>query len=116
MRGAASARLTPAQAEREKDIARRIGPGQQCRVLEDIADIAGPRLPSGLPGDAPVAGALQPGQQPQQGRLAAAGRAEKGDEFPGADLGGNAVQRAQPVRKGLADRMEGEHYFFRPKP
>jgi len=40
----------------------------------------------------PVSRALEPGQQPQQRRLAAAGRAEDGRQGPGRDLQVQASQ------------------------
>ncbi|MNT63199.1 hypothetical protein D3C72_2009930 [compost metagenome] len=42
--------------------------------------------------DGAGAGLLEAGDEPQQGGLAAAGRAEKGEELVGADFQGNIVE------------------------
>jgi hypothetical protein len=75
---------------------------EQRIMLEDEADIA---LLHGLSEashrrrrDAPAVGMFQPGDQPQQRRLAGTGRAEQRDQFARADVqetpcsAGNAVE------------------------
>jgi hypothetical protein len=103
-----------AQAQRQVHVRRRIGPGQQRRVLEHEADIPG--AGAMVPLDAAGARFVQPRQQAQQRGFAAARGAEQGHELARLDIGGDVVQRDGGVRKGLGDRTEGKHYFCTPNP
>ena len=51
---------------------------------------------------------LEPGDHPQRGRLAAAGRPDEDDELAVLDLEAEVGDRARTVRIGLADVREGD--------
>src|SRR6185437_15894840 len=54
-------------------------------------------------------GAVETGDRAQQGRLAAAGAADDGDDFAKLDLGGKTLQRIDAVGIDLADPVEHQH-------
>ena len=54
-------------------------------------------------------GAVEAGDGAQQGRLAAAGAADDGDDLAKLDLGGKPLQRVDAVGIDLADPIEHQH-------
>ena len=57
----------------------------------------------------PVGGLLLPEQQPQEGRLARAGRADQEDEFALLDLGGHLAECDDVALVDLGDVLEANH-------
>src|SRR5215831_17266079 len=68
--------------DRQQHILQHRAPGQQCGVLEHDADLFGrPDLRGAIDHDGARAAALEPGDQAKKRGLAAARRADHGDEF-----------------------------------
>nr|BFF22215.1 hypothetical protein GCM10025732_01800 [Glycomyces mayteni] len=86
----------------ELDVAGDGAPGQERGLLEDVAEAAGADL------DRAGGGGLEPGREAEHRGLAAAGGADEGDEFAGADLQVDVVERAGAVREGQGGPAEGE--------
>src|SRR5699024_110976 len=75
-----------AAGQAEGDVPGQGAPGQQTRLLEgDGRAVVGSVDRGGPDADDPVARGVQPGDQAQQGRLAAAGGADHGEDLPGGD-------------------------------
>ena len=92
------ARARP-RCQAEGDIVEDAQVAKQCIVLEDEADIA---LLDGEPEgilaaehDTAIGRKIEAGQNAQERGLAGAGRPQKCDQFTGADLQGNPVQRSR---------------------
>ena len=93
----------PAQAERQVDVLERVRPGHQRRLLEHEADAPGERR---VARHHALARRLEPGDEAQRRRLAAARRPEQREALARADREVEPGERAPPVREGLADARE----------
>ena len=84
-------------------------------VLEDEAHVAlARRQVRGLPaldGHGAGVGLVEPRDDPQQGRLAAAGRAEQGGELPGGQRDGDVVE-GDEVTERLGDAGDVDAHIF----
>jgi hypothetical protein len=84
-------------------------------VLEDHADVPLVRAEridaASAEPDLAFVGLVEPGDQAEEGRLAAAGGAEQGEELTLLDLQGNPVDRGD-LTEPLAERPEGDPQGF----
>src|SRR5262245_5127617 len=105
-----SATADAGELERQIDVAEHGRPRHQRRLLEyeaDVADRLGPHpLAAAVPGDRAARRFAQPGDDAQRRRLAAARRAEQGEEFALPYVEVETVERVDAVGKRLADAFE----------
>ena len=99
------------KAAAELDVVHYREPGIQAVMLEHHGAV-GPGAHDGLAVDPDVTGGvvLQPADDPQQGRLAAAGSPDKGDEFVVGDVETDVLQRLDAMSafaEHLADLLDG---------
>lgn len=101
----------PAQAQRKANIAAHRHGRKQRVGLEYEADVAFARRqrldPPAVDQELASVGTREAGDDPEQGRLAAAGTADESDEFTGGDLERDIVDRAN-VAEALADVPQAE--------
>ena len=86
----------PGEAQGQGDVGAGGEPGREGRSLEHHADLAG----SGVTTDLAGGGRLETGEQAQRRGLAAAGRADEGGDFAGADLEGQGAERGAAAGVG----------------
>ena len=104
--------VPPADLERQTHVVDCAPPGKQGGVLEHEGEIARePRLLRGAAEDTdrPVADRDQIGNGPEQGRLAAPGWAEHGDEPAGGHVEAHPVERGDVARIALEPHREVTH-------
>ena len=93
--------------QRQLDVGQRRAPGQERRILEHEADVAAQARGLGRgaeDADLAVVGRDQVGDDAQEGRLAAARRAEQRQELARGDVEAQALQRGdRPPRREEAD-------------
>src|SRR5215472_5593481 len=109
----------PDHLQRERDVPVDVLVRQQAEILEDAADAAAQvgHLPIVQPGqilsrhvDPPLRRSLLPEDQPQEGGLARARRADQEDEFALFHVKGDALQRRTTLaRVRLRDVVEVDH-------
>ena len=98
----------PVAGQAQADVVDHPLPGQQTRVLEHQADITARRRQSRITGaQYATAGLIQPGQQAQQGALAATTAANHRNELPGGNAQVDVVQHL-PRAEGLVDAVDGQ--------
>ena len=92
------------EAPGQGDVVANGGPGEQRRILENEGRV------DLVPGrrDFARAGWQEVGDQPQQCRFAAAGRADDGDNFAGTGGQGNFIEDKRPFTEALAYFIEGD--------
>src|SRR5260370_40894562 len=100
------------ELERQHDVAKHRGPRHQGRLLKHEADF---RLVTAMllgfhaaPRNAAACWLAKPGDHPQGGGFAAAGRAKQGDEFAVPDGEIELIERQRATGKTLGDAMTCE--------
>ena len=100
----------PLRPRAEQDVVPGGEPAEQHRRLEEHAPVGGRAGDRPSPDrDGALVGGQRPRDDPQQGRLAAAGRAEQADQLAGPDPQAGPGQRHRPAAapaEGLADRVD----------